>query len=233
MDWISVALATFGGVIGAWMATVIVGRWHDRLLVFIAVVVASCAVFSVISEQFVLPHAHRLWGAAQARQSPSREEALTRIDDSALSLWLPGPLTTRSVSLPPGSQDSVSRFNVSTYEGDGLHIAVSHVVSKPGVPTNLNGAIAGALDNLRRMSREATLEETSRPLQLDGRSGEIFDLRVHAPENEMVGHALFLADTAELWQVLILFKPEQTAGESVATRVIESASFDRPASAPG
>ena len=94
MDWISVALATFGGVIGAWMATVIVGRWHDRLLVFIAVVVASCAVFSVISEQFVLPHAHRLWGAAQARQSPSREEALTRIDDSALSLWLPGPLTT-------------------------------------------------------------------------------------------------------------------------------------------
>jgi hypothetical protein len=26
MDWISVALATFGGVIGAWIATVIVGR---------------------------------------------------------------------------------------------------------------------------------------------------------------------------------------------------------------
>ena len=233
MDWISVALAALGGVIGAWITTVIVGRWRDRPVLFIAVMVASFAAFSAVSEQFVRPHAHRLWGAAQARQAPSREGPLTRIDDSALSLWLPGPLTTRSVSLPPGSQDSVLRFNVSTYEGDGLHIAISHVVSKPGVPTNLNGAIAGALDNLRRMSREATLEEKSRPLELDGRAGEIFDLRVHAPENELVGHALFLADAAELWQVLILFKPEQTTAESVASRVIESASFDRPASAPG
>jgi hypothetical protein len=233
VDWISVVSAALAGAVGAGIATAIVGRWRDRPAVFIAVMIVSFTVLNIVSERFVLPHAYGLWGAAQARQSSGREGTLTRIDDSALSLWLPGPLTSRSVSLPPGSEDSVSRFNVSTYEGDGLHIAVSHVVSKPGVPTNLNGAIDGALSNLRRMSREATLEETSRPWQLDGRSGAIFDLRVHAPENEMVGHALFLSDAAELWQVLILFKPEQTAGESVATRLIESARFDRPASAPG
>jgi hypothetical protein len=127
----------------------------------------------------------------------------------------------------------VSRFNVSTYEGDGVSIAVSHVVSKPGTPTNLDGAIEGALNNLRRMSRGADLEWIRRPWQLDGRSGAIVDLRVHVPENELVGHALFLAEPAELWQVLILYKPEQTAGESVTTRLIESARFDRPASTLG
>jgi len=233
MDWISVALAALAGALGAWIATAIVGRWRDRPVVFIAVMIASFTVLNVLSERFVLPQAHRFWGAAQARQSASREWALTRVDDSALSLWLPGPLTARPVSLPPESAGSVARFNVSTYEGDGLHIAVSHVVSKPGVPTDLNGAIDGALNNLRRMSRGATLEESHRPWQLDGRSGAIVDLRVHAPQNELVGHALFLAEPAELWQVLILYKPEQAAGESVAARLIESARFDRPASAPG
>jgi len=233
VDWISVGLSALAGAIGAWIATAVVGRWRDRPIAFIAVMIASFTVLNALSGLFLLPHAHRLWGAAQARQSAGREGALTRIDDSALSLWLPGPLTPQSVTLPPGSEGSVSHFNISTYEGDGLHIAVSHVISQPGVPTNLNGAIEGALDNLRRMSRETALDETRRPWQRDGRSGEIVDLRVHAPENELVGHALFLADPAELWQVLILYKPEQTAGESVAARLIESARFDRPASAPG
>ena len=233
MDRVSVALAALAGALGAWIATVIVGRWSKRPVAFIAVMIVSFTVLNVVSERFVLPHAYRWWGAAQARQSSSPERTLTRIDDSALSLWLPGPLTPRSVSLPPESQDSVSRFNVSTYEGDGVSIAVSHVVSKPGVPTNLDGAIGGALNNLRRISRRADLEWSRRPWQLDGRSGAIVDLRVHVPENELVGHALFLAEPAELWQVLILYKPEQTAGESVTTRLIESARFDRPASAPG
>jgi hypothetical protein len=233
MDWISAALAALAGALGAWIATAMVGRWRDRPLVFVAVMIVSFTVLNVISARFVLPHAHRMWGAAQARQSSSQEWPLTRIDDSALSLWLPGPLTPRSVSLPPESQDSVSRFNVSTYEGDGVSIAVSHVVSKPGTPTNLDGAIEGALNNLRRMSRGADLEWIRRPWQLDGRSGAIVDLRVHVPENELVGHALFLAEPAELWQVLILYKPEQTAGESVTTRLIESARFDRPASTLG
>src|SRR5262249_50885968 len=151
MDWISVSLAVLAGSLGAGIAMAIVGRWRDRPVIFIAVMIVSFTVLNIISERFVLPHAHRLWGVAQARQASSREGTLTRIDDSALSLWLPGPLTPRSVSLPPGSQDSVSRLNISTYEGDGLHIAVSHVVSKPGFPTNLNTAIEGALDNLRRM----------------------------------------------------------------------------------
>ncbi len=74
MDWISVALSAFAGAIGAWIATAIVGRWRDRPVVFIAVMVASFTVLNVISEQFVLPHAHRLWGAAQARQSPAAKE---------------------------------------------------------------------------------------------------------------------------------------------------------------
>jgi hypothetical protein len=233
MDWISVALAAFAGAIGAGIATALVGRWRDRPLVFVAVMIVSFTVLNVVSARFVLPHAYRMWGAAQARQSSSPEGPLTRIDDSALSLWLPGPLTPRSVSLPPGPQDSVSRFNVSTYEGDGVSIAVSHIVSKPGTPTDLDGAIAGALTNLRGMSRSADLEWSRRPWQLDGRSGAIVDVRVHAPQNELIGHALFLAEPVELWQVLILYKPEQTAGESVTTRLIESARFDRPPSTPG
>jgi hypothetical protein len=120
VDWISVVSAACGAV-GAGIATAIVGRWRDRPAVFIAVMIVSFTVLNIVAERFVLPHAHGLWGAAQARQSSGREGTLTRIDDSALSLWLPGPLTSRSVSLPPGSEDSVSRFNVSSYEGDGLH----------------------------------------------------------------------------------------------------------------
>jgi hypothetical protein len=173
-----------------------------------------------------------MWGAALA-ESSSPESPLTRIDDSALSLWLPGPLTPRSVSLPPASQASVSRFHVSTYDGGGVSIAVSHVVSKPGTPTNLDGAIEGALNNLRSMSRGADLEWSRRPWLVDGRSGAIVDLRVHGAENELAGHALFLAEPTELWQVLILYKPDLAAGETVTTRLIGSARFDRPSSTPG
>ncbi|MET0151508.1 MAG: hypothetical protein ABW298_02715 [Candidatus Binatia bacterium] len=230
MDWISIASAAIAGVAGALIATATVGRWRDRPVAFIAVMVASFTVLNVLSEMFLLPRIHRMRGAVQVERSASREWTLTRIDDSALSLSLPGPLTPRPIALPGDAQASMSRFSVSTWEGDGINIAVSHVVSKPGVPTSLNGAIEGALKNLRKMSG-ASVEETRRPWQLDGRAGVIVDLRILAPNDETVGHSLFLTEGPELWQVLILHKPEQTAGERVTARLIESARFDRPASA--
>ena len=231
MDWIPVASAAIAGVAGALIAAATVGRWRDRPAAFIAVMVASFTVLNVLSELFLLPHIHRMRGAVQAERSSSREWRLTRIDDSALSLSLPGPLTPRPIALPAEAQASMARFNVSTWEGDGIHIAVSHVVSKPGVATSLNGAVEGALNNLRKMSGGASVEETRRPWQLDGRAGVIVDLRILAPNDETVGHSLFLTEGPELWQALILYKPEQTAGESVTAQLIESARFDRPVSA--
>ncbi len=231
MDWIPVASAAIAGVVGALIATATVGRWRDRPLAFIAVMVASFTVLNVLSEMFVLPRLHRLRGAVQVERSSSREWALTRIDDSALSLSLPGPLTPRPLALPADAEASTSRFNVATWEGDGMHIAVSHVVSKPGVPTSLDGAIEGGLTNLRKMSGGAKLEETRRPWSVDGRKGVIVDLHIHGPTSETVGHSLFLTDGPELWQALILYGPEQTAGERVTARLIESARFDRPTSA--
>jgi hypothetical protein len=231
MEWIPVASAAIAGVVGALIAAATVGRWRDRPVAFIAVMVATFTVLTVLSELFVVPRIHRRRAAVEAERSSSREWTLTRIDDSALSLSLPGPLTPRPIALPADAQASMSRFNVSTWEGDGIHVAVSHVVSKPGVPTSLNGAIEGALNNLRKMSGGASVEETRRPWQLDGRAGVIVDLRIRAPNDETVGHSLFLTEGPELWQALILYRPEQTAGERVTARIIESARFDRPASA--
>jgi hypothetical protein len=231
MDWMRVASAAVAGVVGALIATATIGRWRDRPVAFIAVMVASFTVLNVLSELFVLPRLHEMRGAVQAERSSGHEWKLTRIDDSALSLALPGPLTPRAVALPADAEASTARFSVGTWEGDGMHIAVSHVVSKPGVPTSLDGAIEGGLGNLRKMSGGASVEETRRPLAIDGRKGVIVDLRIRAPNDDTIGHSLFLTDGPELWQVLVLFKPEQTAGERLTAKLIESARFDRPVSA--
>ncbi len=227
MDWMSAAVAAIAGAVGALIATALVGRWRDRPIAFVAVMVASFTAINVLSERFLLPELHRLSGVLEAERSWSREWTTVRIDESALSLSLPGPLTPRAVTLPPESEGSVSRFNVSTYEGDGLHIAVSHAIFKPGVAASVSNAIEGALNNLRQLSG-GSLEETRRPRQVDGRPGFIVDLRMHGGREDLVGHSLFLTEGAELWQVLILYKPEQAAGESVSNTLIESARFDRP-----
>ena len=227
MDWMSAAVAAIAGAVGALIATALVGRWRDRPIAFVAVMVASFTAINVLSERFLLPELHRLSGVLEAERSWSGEWTTARIDESALSLSLPGPLTPRAVTLPPESEGSVSRFNVSTYEGDGLHIAVSHAIFKPGVAASVSNAIEGALNNLRQLSG-GSLEETRRPWQVDGRPGFIVDLRMHGGREDLVGHSLFLTEGAELWQVLILYKPEQAAGESVSNTLIESARFDRP-----
>jgi hypothetical protein len=227
MDWMSAAVVAVAGAVGALIATALVGRWRDRPIAFVAVMVVSFTALNVLSERFLLPEFHRLGGALEAERSWSREWTTARIDGSALSLSLPGPLAPREVKLPPEAEGSVSRFNISTYEEDGLHIAVSHVIFKPGVAASLSNAIEGALNNLRQLSG-GSLEETRRPWQVDRRQGTIVDLRMHGGREDMVGHSLFLTEGSELWQVLILFKPEQTAGESVSNTLIESARFDRP-----
>jgi hypothetical protein len=117
------------------------------------------------------------------------------------------PLTSRSVSLPPGQRTLCLQRSTTRVTA---HIAVSRGL-KPGVPTNLNGAIDGAL-SLRRMSREATL---GRPA-LAARRTLGSDLRpsgARARERDGRARALPLR-RCRAWRVLISWpgKPRRERG---------------------
>ena len=59
MDWTPVASAAVAGVAGVWIATVTIGRWRDRPLPFLAVMVASFSVFPTFAD--LRRHPFALW----------------------------------------------------------------------------------------------------------------------------------------------------------------------------
>ena len=65
-----------------------------------------------------------------------------------------------------------------------------------------------------------------RPWQVDGREGAIVDLKLEGREEEMEGRALFLTQASELWQVILLYRPTQAAGDQLAAKMIDSAKFE-------
>jgi len=136
------------------------------------------------------------------------------------------------VDLPSEARNLITRFTMSTYERDGISLAVSHAIYKPGVPTTLKGAIDGAIANIAKTRGVSKVADSRRPWQVEGREGAIVDLKLEGKEEEMEGRALFLMQPSELWQVILLYQPNQTAGEQLASTLIDSARFDPQRAVP-
>jgi hypothetical protein len=149
-----------------------------------------------------------------------------------LSLALPDGLQPQAVDLPSAARDLITRFAISTYEQDGISLAVSHVLYKPGISTSLKGVIDGAIANIAKKSGVSKVTDGRRPWEVDGREGAIVDLNLEGTEEQMIGRALFLMQPSELWQVILLYRPNQTAGEQLAATLTDSARFEPQRTVP-
>ena len=232
MDWTRVILAGVCGALGGVIATVVVGSARERRIYYVAVMVLSFTLLTVASDRYALPYVRQLVGAFDAQRALGRKWTPQPVDDSALSLALPDGLQPQVVDLPSDARNLITRFTMSTYERDGISLAVSHAIYKPGVPTTLKGAIDGAIANIAKTRGVSKVADSRRPWQVEGREGAIVDLKLEGKEEEMEGRALFLMQPSELWQVILLYQPNQTAGEQLASTLIDSARFDPQRAVP-
>jgi hypothetical protein len=232
MGWTRVILAGVCGALGAVIATAVVGSARERRIYYGAVMVLSFTLLTVASDRYALPYARLLAGAFEAHRALGRKWTPQLVDDSALSLALPDGLQPQAVDLPSEARSLITRFTMSTYERDGISLAVSHALYKPGVPTTLKGAIDGAIANIEKTRGVSKVTDSRRPWEVDGREGAIVDLKVEGKEEEMEGRALFVMQPSELWQVILLYRPTQAAGEQLASTMIDSARFEPQRAVP-
>ena len=107
----------------------------------------------------------------------------------------------------------------------GLSFAILNAASN-SLPTTLKGAIDGAIANIEKTRGVSNVSDTRLPWQVDGREGAIVALKLEGKEDEVEGRALFLTQASELWQVILLYRPTQVAGEQLAAKIIGSAKFE-------
>jgi hypothetical protein len=168
-----VILAGVCGALGAVIATAVVGSARERRIYYGAVMVLSFTLLTVASDRYALPYARLLAGAFEAHRALGRKWTPQLVDDSALSLALPDGLQPQAVDLPSEARSLITRFTMSTYERDGISLAVSHALYKPGVPTTLKGAIDGAIANIEKTRGVSKVTDSRRPWEVDGREGAI------------------------------------------------------------
>jgi len=224
MDLTEIVVAALAGGLAGILSALIVGNFKERKARFALVMGGTFVVLGAIANAYVLPIIRSWQAAAQVEAAKARRWKTYPIGESGLSIALPGPPQPQSVELAPETQQLTSSVSVYKYEGDGIYIIVTEAIYASGVRADLEGAVRGALANMSRQTGGG-LTHSRAETQIEGRPGATVNLQIRSEEQSFDGRGLFVTEANRAWSAILIYPPEQTAGEEFASRVIGSVSF--------
>ncbi len=113
-------------------------------------------------------------------------------------------------------------------QGSALSILVNTVKYRPGVNTNLQGAVDGALYTLGQQPGVQNLKHETEDMQLDGLEGKKLEGSYQMRERSFAFTNVLLADSSHLWQVTIIHPQDDESGAAIADRIVESVAIAAP-----
>ena len=113
-------------------------------------------------------------------------------------------------------------------QGTDLSILVNVVEYRPGINTNLQGAVEGAIYTLGQQPGVNNLTHTSEGIQIDGFKGQRIQGQYQMKEKEFAFANVLLADSSHLWQVTVIYPAEDESGAAITDRIVASVRIDPP-----
>jgi len=227
MDSTKIIIAGVAAAISGVAASLVVRNRKERPFFYATVAAGTFLALNALSLAFVLPAVRGWQLEAQTRATETKDWHTYAIGDSGLSLSLPGPLEPQQIDIPGDIREVTSKMSVYRYDADGISIGVTDVAYAPGVRADLDGAINGALTNISRQAGEVRLTHSRNSVEIDGRSGAVVDFQIRGGRESTNGRGLFLTEANHAWIVVVAYVSDHALGPSFASRVIDSASFDR------
>lgn len=156
-------------------------------------------------------------------------EVLTRqwspqsLGGGELHFEAPWMLNPTPVELPPEVSKNVETSSSLSIEKDGLYILAARLKMRAGLPLSLAGAADGTTANLRNVAGTAAVSSSKQATTVSG----VPAYDVLATIRRQSGKPMALRGTVvihgqTMYQVLVIYRFDQTRGAEVWTRVRES-----------
>lgn len=147
----------------------------------------------------------------------------------AISIETPVVLKAVELKLPPEATAMMSSMSVFTYGSyfSGFSLYVSTNTYQSGVEFNIDGAVNGAIQNLKSQKGITDVTSKVEDTNIDGMPAKHISGTLKANQMELIYHAYMIEGDHALQQVIISRSKGDTYAEKMEKRILESIKLEK------
>lgn len=144
-----------------------------------------------------------------------------------LRITLPAAPQQKTIDIPQQVRDMIQKIesHECTSSSTGISVLVINAVYKNQIIPSIEGAVDGALSNIKNLKGISNIQHTISHITVSGKNGKLLTVSADQDGRRFEMKGLFLIDGSQTWQIIVEYGASSKNGREAAQRVIDSVSF--------